>query len=111
MQGRPPTARPQPRPPARGRLAATKASPKGRPATPARDGAYGQKCRLQRDARKEGRLQGTCKGLPFVASTAASKGDGDNHRGGRPLAGRLLAGKGSRRLRRGNDDDAEGERG
>ncbi|RWW72704.1 hypothetical protein BHE74_00019474 [Ensete ventricosum] len=32
MQGRPPMARPQPMPPARGRLAAVSGSPKGRPA-------------------------------------------------------------------------------
>ncbi|RWV79568.1 hypothetical protein GW17_00059274 [Ensete ventricosum] len=54
-----------------------------------------------------------CKGLPPVASPAASKGGGASCRGGCPLAGRLLAGKGSHRLRWGNGDgdDAEGERG
>ncbi|RWV82395.1 hypothetical protein GW17_00056108, partial [Ensete ventricosum] len=34
MQGRPPTVRPRPRPPTRGRLAVVKANPKGRPAPP-----------------------------------------------------------------------------
>ncbi|RZS18425.1 hypothetical protein BHM03_00050687 [Ensete ventricosum] len=42
MQGRPPMARPWPRPPARGRLAATRASPKGRPVAPAK----GANCRV-----------------------------------------------------------------
>ncbi|RZR93238.1 hypothetical protein BHM03_00021686 [Ensete ventricosum] len=45
------------------------------------------------------------KGQPVVASpqeVAASSGGGAGRRGGRPLAGRLPAVKGSRRLRRGS---------
>ncbi|RZS04711.1 hypothetical protein BHM03_00035083 [Ensete ventricosum] len=43
---------------------------------------------------------------------AASRGDDTDRRGGRPLAGRLSAGKGSHRLCRGSDDDdTEGARG
>ncbi|RWW01089.1 hypothetical protein GW17_00035894 [Ensete ventricosum] len=70
MQGRPPTAKPRPRPPVRGQPAAARASPQGRPASltgaAARKGgrrrsrgqqpvgvaaAHGHTC-LQRDARK-----------------------------------------------------------
>ncbi|RRT58490.1 hypothetical protein B296_00027391 [Ensete ventricosum] len=68
MWGRPPTAKPWPRPPTRGRLAAARASPKGRPAVPAGRSvthrhdrlwpAYRGSNRLQRGARKRGRLQG-----------------------------------------------------
>ncbi|RRT35847.1 hypothetical protein B296_00040496 [Ensete ventricosum] len=92
MQGRPPT---RPRPPTRGRLAVARVSPKGRPAA------------------LTGRLQGARKGLPPAASPIASRGDDTRRRGGRPLVGRLLVGKGSRRLYRGSGDSdgAEGERG
>ncbi|RRT33956.1 hypothetical protein B296_00053261 [Ensete ventricosum] len=41
--------------------------------------------RLQRRARKRGRLQGAHKGLPPAAIPAASNGDGASLRGGRPL--------------------------
>ncbi|RWV92087.1 hypothetical protein GW17_00045576 [Ensete ventricosum] len=58
--------------------------------------------RLQRGARKGGRLQGARKGL----SSAANRGNGANRRGGCPLVGRLPAGKGSCRLRRGSGDGA-----
>ncbi|RRT44670.1 hypothetical protein B296_00048566 [Ensete ventricosum] len=34
----------------------------------------------------------------------ASRGDGADHKGGRPLAGRQPIGKGSRRLRKGTND-------
>ncbi|RRT36780.1 hypothetical protein B296_00052877, partial [Ensete ventricosum] len=52
-------------------------------------------------------LQRSCpwEGLLPTASPAT------NRRGGRPLAGWLPVGKGSRHLRRGSDDGAEGERG
>ncbi|RWW48126.1 hypothetical protein BHE74_00045826 [Ensete ventricosum] len=43
------------------------------------------------------------KGLPPASSPTANKGDDAGRSGGRPLVGRLLAIKGSRRLRRGND--------
>ncbi|RWW64060.1 hypothetical protein BHE74_00028726, partial [Ensete ventricosum] len=58
-------------------------------------------------ARKGGWLQGP------AASPAANRGDGASRRGGRPLVGWLPAGKGSRRLCRGNDGDdgTEGETG
>ncbi|RWW02438.1 hypothetical protein GW17_00034471 [Ensete ventricosum] len=48
-----------------------------------------------------------------MASPATSKGDGVGRRGGRPLAGWLPIGKGSRRLRRGssNGGGADGARG
>ncbi|RZR96003.1 hypothetical protein BHM03_00024926 [Ensete ventricosum] len=41
---------------------------------------------------------------PAATSLAASRGDGVDRRGGRPLAGQLPTAKGNRRLRRGNDD-------
>ncbi|RWW17942.1 hypothetical protein GW17_00018107 [Ensete ventricosum] len=40
-------------------------------------------------ARKRGRLQGTCKGLPSAASPTASRRSDASRMGGRPLAGRL----------------------
>ncbi|RZR82141.1 hypothetical protein BHM03_00008504 [Ensete ventricosum] len=69
---------------------------------------------LQRDACKGGRLLGARKGLPPVASPAASRGDSAGSKGGRPLAGWMPTGKGSRRLRRGSnggDSGADGVRG
>ncbi|RWW69172.1 hypothetical protein BHE74_00023254 [Ensete ventricosum] len=94
-------ARPRPRPHARGRLAAARASPQGRPTSLAgvaarKGGACGHDqlrptCRgssrrghtlLQRDTRNGDRLQGACKGLSPAASPAASKGDGADRRGG-----------------------------
>ncbi|RWV78069.1 hypothetical protein GW17_00061024 [Ensete ventricosum] len=54
-------------------------------------------------ARKGGRLQGTRKGLPPTANPTTNRGNDANRRGGCPLAGRLPLGKGSCRLRRGND--------
>ncbi|RWW40396.1 hypothetical protein BHE74_00054193 [Ensete ventricosum] len=53
----------------------------------------------------------TCSVAP--ARGCRQQGGDASRRGGRPLAGRLPAGKGSRSLRWGNDDgdDAEGERG
>ncbi|RZS19666.1 hypothetical protein BHM03_00052099 [Ensete ventricosum] len=123
----------------KGRLAAARASTKERLAVPTRGGSpqgrrqgaeappvstagCGQPVgaaadlghnRLQRGTHKGGRLQGTHKGLPPAASPTAGRGDGASRKGGRPLAGRLPAGKGNRRLRRGSDGggDAEGERG
>ncbi|RWV94573.1 hypothetical protein GW17_00042877 [Ensete ventricosum] len=93
MWGRPPTARPWLRPPTRGRLAAARASPKGRPAVPA------------------GR-SGARKGLPPASSPTVSRGSDTSRRDGRPLVGRLPAGKGSHRLHRGSGGGgAEGERG
>ncbi|RWW20724.1 hypothetical protein GW17_00015146 [Ensete ventricosum] len=56
-------------------------------------------------AQKGDQLQGARKGLPHAASLVVSR------RGGRPLAGRLPMGKDNRRLCRGSDGDAEGERG
>ncbi|RWW43261.1 hypothetical protein BHE74_00051103 [Ensete ventricosum] len=67
--------------------------------------------RLQRGAREASQLQGARKGLPPATSPAASRGDDTSRRGGRPLAGRLPANKGSRRLRRDSGGGAEGERG
>ncbi|RWV84804.1 hypothetical protein GW17_00053450 [Ensete ventricosum] len=59
---------------------------------------------------QRGHLQGALKGLPPMANLVASKGGSANRRRDRPLAGLLPAGKGSRRLYRGSDSDAEGER-
>ncbi|RWW06680.1 hypothetical protein GW17_00029972 [Ensete ventricosum] len=93
--------------------AAARASPKGRPAAPTMGDSrpQGQQTvgdsRLQHDAREGGRLQGARKGL----SPAASRCGGASCRGGRPLAGRLPVCKGSRCLRRGNDDGVEGKEG
>ncbi|RWV83191.1 hypothetical protein GW17_00055240 [Ensete ventricosum] len=109
MRCRPPTARLWPRPTTRGRLAAAKVSPKGRPVAPARGDS-----RLQCYARKGGWLQGTHKGLPLATSPAASRADSAGRRGGRPLAGWLSVGKGSRHLHRGSSsdsDDTDGARG
>ncbi|RWW11981.1 hypothetical protein GW17_00024372 [Ensete ventricosum] len=50
------------------------------------------------------RLQGARKELLPATSLAASRGGGADRRGGHPLAGQLLAGKGSHRLRKGGDD-------
>ncbi|RWV82989.1 hypothetical protein GW17_00055467 [Ensete ventricosum] len=89
--GQPPcrVGHPRPRPPIRGWLAAVRASLKGRPAAPAWGGSH-----------------------PWARPVAASRGGGASCRGGHPLAGWLPVGKGSCRLRRGNDGgDAEGERG
>ncbi|RRT36674.1 hypothetical protein B296_00026806, partial [Ensete ventricosum] len=55
--------------------------------------------------------RGVRKGLPPAASPTASKGGGVGHKGGRPLAGWLPMGKGSRCLRRGSSDNADGARG
>ncbi|RZS27143.1 hypothetical protein BHM03_00060573 [Ensete ventricosum] len=52
--------------------------------------------------RGHSRLQPARKGLPPVASPAASRGDIAGRRGDRPLARRLPAAKGSRHLRRGS---------
>ncbi|RZS25271.1 hypothetical protein BHM03_00058448 [Ensete ventricosum] len=87
-----------------------------REASGARRGSSPQGQHLQAEAPPAGttgcgsRLQGACKGLPPTASSVANRGSGASCRGGCPLAGRLLAGKGSRHLRRGNGG-AEGERG
>ncbi|RWW53938.1 hypothetical protein BHE74_00039525 [Ensete ventricosum] len=45
------------------------------------------------------------QGLSLADSPAASRCGGTGHKGGRPLARRLPTAKGSRRLRRGSDDD------
>ncbi|RZS25845.1 hypothetical protein BHM03_00059107, partial [Ensete ventricosum] len=45
------------------------------------------------------------KGLSPAASPTTSRGGGAGRRGGRPLAGRVPTAMGSRRLRRGSDDD------
>ncbi|RZR93701.1 hypothetical protein BHM03_00022256 [Ensete ventricosum] len=67
---------------------------------------------LQRDACNGGRLLGARNGLLPAANTAVSRGGDASRKGGRPLTGRLPAGKGSRRVRRGSDGDGvEGERG
>ncbi|RRT40772.1 hypothetical protein B296_00031780 [Ensete ventricosum] len=61
---------------------------------------------LQHGARKGGWLQGACKELPPVIIPSAS-------RDGLPLARQVPAGKGSRRLCKGNDGDSgvEGKEG
>ncbi|RZS13456.1 hypothetical protein BHM03_00045056 [Ensete ventricosum] len=50
-----------------------------------------------------GRQRSARKGLPPTTNPTASKGGGAGRRGGRPLAGRLPATKGSHRLRQGSD--------
>ncbi|RZR94447.1 hypothetical protein BHM03_00023131 [Ensete ventricosum] len=97
MQGQPPTARPRPRPPVRGRQPPARAAPAGRSAS-----------------RRHNRLScGARKGLPPTTNPTANKGGAAGRSGGRPLAGRLPVGKGNRRLHRGNDDggDVEGAKG
>ncbi|RWW81042.1 hypothetical protein BHE74_00010592 [Ensete ventricosum] len=103
LAGHPPTAK------ARGRPTTARASLKVRPAAPATGDDYGQKrrprgYRLQRGARK---------GLPPATNTVARRGGDASRRSGRPLAGRLPTGKGSRRLCRGSGGSggAKGERG
>ncbi|RWW53101.1 hypothetical protein BHE74_00040434, partial [Ensete ventricosum] len=91
------------------------AVPAGRSVTHRHDRLWpayrGSNC-LQRGAREGGRLQGARKGLPPASSPTASRGSDTSRRGGRPLVGRLPAGKGSHRLHRGSGGDgAEGERG
>ncbi|RWW60074.1 hypothetical protein BHE74_00032952, partial [Ensete ventricosum] len=96
--GQPPTTGPRPRPLARGRSAADRASRQGRPAllagAVARKGgrrrSQGQQLagavaarghtRLQRDARKGGRLLGAHKGLPPAASPTTNKGGSANRK-------------------------------
>ncbi|RWV85268.1 hypothetical protein GW17_00052952 [Ensete ventricosum] len=107
MQGWPPTAWPRPRPPARGGRRWLGQQP-AREAGVARGGSSTQGRRLR------AKPAGARKGLPLAASHAASRGGGVGRKGGRPLAGWLPAGKGSRRLRRGSSDDdgsADGARG
>ncbi|RWW10421.1 hypothetical protein GW17_00026035 [Ensete ventricosum] len=114
MQCWPPTIRSRPRASARGRPAVARASPQGRPTPLTRAAAAHGHTRLQRGARKGGRLQDARKGLVPAASPAASRDGGADRRGRRPLAGWLPTGKDSRRLRRGSsdgDDDADGARG
>ncbi|RWV84973.1 hypothetical protein GW17_00053274 [Ensete ventricosum] len=53
--------------------------------------------------RGHGRLRPAHKGQLVAASPAANRGGGAGRRGGRPLAGRLPAAKGIRRLRKGSD--------
>ncbi|RWW05514.1 hypothetical protein GW17_00031204 [Ensete ventricosum] len=55
-------------------------------------------------ARRDGRLWPASKGQLAAASPTASRGSGVGRKGGRPLAGRLSAVKGSRRQRRGSDN-------
>ncbi|RZS23279.1 hypothetical protein BHM03_00056186, partial [Ensete ventricosum] len=50
--------------------------------------------------------RGARKGLPPVTSPTASRGGDAGHKGGRPLAGRLSAGKSSHRLRDSGTHDA-----
>ncbi|RRT50464.1 hypothetical protein B296_00004167 [Ensete ventricosum] len=107
MPGRPPTARPWPRPLARGRLAAARASLQGAVALRGNSQHGRQPLAARRPPR--GRLQGARKGLSPAASPATSRGGGAHRRGGHPLARRLPI-KGSRPLRQGSGD-AEGERG
>ncbi|RWW42870.1 hypothetical protein BHE74_00051541 [Ensete ventricosum] len=110
-------ARPRPRPPTGGdRL-------RLRPAR--RGGACGQRHRSRGQQplmgtaacstvlAKGGQLQGARKGLPPAVSPIASRGSDASRRGGRPLEGRLSAGKGNRRLRRGSGGGGgtEGARG
>ncbi|RRT35060.1 hypothetical protein B296_00031267 [Ensete ventricosum] len=115
-EGRPTIASPHVGPTTHGQAAA-RASTKGSPTAPTMGDSrpQGQQpvgdSRLQHDARKGGRLQGARKGLLPAANPTASRGSGASRRGGRPLAGRLPACKGSRCLRRGNDDGAEGKEG
>ncbi|RZS10464.1 hypothetical protein BHM03_00041697 [Ensete ventricosum] len=45
------------------------------------------------------------KGMPPTASPAASRGGAAGRRGDHPLAGRLSAAKGSRRMRNGSGSD------
>ncbi|RWW30959.1 hypothetical protein GW17_00004445 [Ensete ventricosum] len=58
-----------------------------------------------------GHQQPARKGLPPMARATASWGNGAGRQGGRPLARQLPAGKGSRRLRRGDNGGAEVARG
>ncbi|RWV77333.1 hypothetical protein GW17_00061859, partial [Ensete ventricosum] len=52
----------------------------------------------------QGRLAAGClQGAATSGQPYRQQGGGADHRGGRPVAGRLPAGKGSRCLRRGND--------
>ncbi|RWW51777.1 hypothetical protein BHE74_00041857 [Ensete ventricosum] len=96
-----PRANPQGRPTA---LARGDSCPQGQQpvgAAPAGRSAARGHSFLQRD---------TCKGGP---ATGCPQWAGAGCRGGRPLAGQLLVGKGNRRLRRGNSGGggAEGARG
>ncbi|RWV82448.1 hypothetical protein GW17_00056053, partial [Ensete ventricosum] len=116
MQGRPPIDRPWPRPPARGQLATARASPKGRPAVPARGSSHPQ----GRPRGASNRSQGRQLPAGTVACSAAPEKGADYrvlargyHMGGHPLAGRLPTGKGSRHLPKGSSGGggAEGTRG
>ncbi|RWW38704.1 hypothetical protein BHE74_00056048 [Ensete ventricosum] len=113
MQGRPPTARPRPWPPVQGddwlRPGPTQKGgqqrPQGAAAASMGKSTAHRHDRLQRSARKGGRLQDARKGLPPTANPTASRNDDANYRGDHPLTGRLPTDKGSRRLRRGSSDD------
>ncbi|RWW20854.1 hypothetical protein GW17_00015015 [Ensete ventricosum] len=106
MQGRPPTARPRPRPPAIGRLVTTRASLKGRPVLPARGDAYGQKHHPRGQQ------------PPTSTTVCGQLAEGQRSqrrrlRARRRPQGRLPAGKGSRRLCKGSSGGsaAEGKEG
>ncbi|RWV92682.1 hypothetical protein GW17_00044923 [Ensete ventricosum] len=86
----------------------------GQPAREANDAGKGRCPRAEAPHDGHNCLQcGARKGLPPTASLAINRGRGVGHRGGRPLAERLVVGKGSRRLRRGSDsyNSKEGARG
>ncbi|RZR73665.1 hypothetical protein BHM03_00026798 [Ensete ventricosum] len=86
----------------------------GQPAREANDAGKGRCPRAEAPPDGHNCLQcGARKGLPPTASPAINRGRGVGHRGGRPLAERLVVGKGSRRLRRGSDsyNSKEGARG
>ncbi|RZR86864.1 hypothetical protein BHM03_00014139, partial [Ensete ventricosum] len=87
MQGWPPTARPRPRPlqvggwlqpglARKGRRLRAEALPMGAAIARGYDRLWPARghSRLQRDARKGGRLQGARKGLPLAASLDANRG-------------------------------------
>ncbi|RWW56918.1 hypothetical protein BHE74_00036328 [Ensete ventricosum] len=106
MQGRPPKARPWPRPPAIGRLVAARASMKGRPVVPARGDAYGQKHRPR--GQQPPASMAVCGQL-----AEGRRSQRRRLRAWRRPQGRLPAGKGSRRLCKGSGGGsaAEGKEG
>ncbi|RZS15417.1 hypothetical protein BHM03_00047254 [Ensete ventricosum] len=95
MQGRPPMVRPQPRPPTRGQLTAARASPQGRPASLAgaaahKGGAYVHD-RLQPARRGDSRPRAHPLAAWRPQGAAVSRDDDVGRKGGRPLAGWILA--------------------
>ncbi|RRT66406.1 hypothetical protein B296_00002601 [Ensete ventricosum] len=105
-------ARPRPRPLARGWLATARASPQGRPASPARGDSHpqGQQPVGATPTRGAG-YRTPARGYRPQPALSPIRATVPAARVVAPLAGRLPMGKGSHRLCKGSDGGADGARG